>query len=126
MYLDPADPSGAAYLRWLITFGLDLRYIIPEGAPFRFYAQLSGGAAYRLPDDFAAQSPVSERLTSVLPYGRGGVGMLVSVSRRFGVAVDVLYHAYFYLYRDAAGGSGALKAELISGLLPSLTVYFRL
>jgi hypothetical protein len=125
MYLDPADPNGAAYFRWLVALGLDFRYIVPEGAPFRFYAQLSGGAAYRLPDSLDAQSPVSQRLTRVLPYGRGGVGVLMSLSRRFGVAVDALYHAYFYLYRDAAAG-GSLKAEVISGLLPSLSFYLRL
>jgi hypothetical protein len=126
MYLAPETPDEVAYLRWLIDLGLDFRYVVPRSTRVRMYLQLSAGAAYRLPDDPNAESLVSQELTRVLPYGRAGVGMFISVSQRFGVAIDALYHGYFYLYQDPTAAGGALRVEVVSGLLPSLNVYFRL
>jgi len=125
MYLDPAEQDQAAYFRWLIPLGIDLRYSLPENRPFRLYVHLAGGGAYRLPDSFSDQSGVSERLTRVLPYARGGIGMLVGMGEGFGLAVDAQYHAYFYLYRDSTG-TGELLAEVVSGILPSVSLYVRL
>lgn len=124
MYLDPRDPPSAAYLRWLVPVGIDVRYSLPESRPFALYAQLSGGGAYRLPDSFSEESAVSERLTRWLPYARAGIGMAVGVSERFGLTVETLYHAYFYVYREG-DGSGSLAVEVLSGLLPSVGLYVR-
>ncbi|MBN1837722.1 MAG: hypothetical protein JW820_17830 [Spirochaetales bacterium] len=125
MYVDPEEPDQSAYFRWLIPLGVDLRYSLPEMRPLRLYVQLSGGAAYRFPDSVSEPSGASQRLTRVLPYARGGIGMIAGMGERLGLALDAQYHAYFYLYRDTAG-SGEIVAEVISGVLPSASLFLRL
>jgi hypothetical protein len=120
-----ADSAGlASYFKYLVPVGVDLRFSGAEASRLGMF--LRGGLGVGINASSFAKLPEDKRdeLSRVLPYIYAGIGARLDFSEAVGLAVDVLYQTYAYLWQESAGGK--VNAEWIMGLVPSVYMFTRL
>ncbi|MBA7654183.1 hypothetical protein ES703_62059 [subsurface metagenome] len=93
----------------LIPIGVDLRYGTYDGLPIGLFVRISGGPAI-----LTINPNETGRLSKVIPYVLGGIGLNIPFTKTFGIAVDTSYAVFFE------------KQYPIMGFIPSLYLYMRL
>ncbi len=93
----------------LIPLGVDLRYATGEGTSIGLFVRISGGPAI-----LTINPNETGRLSKVIPYVLGGIGLNIPFTRSFGIAVDTSYTIFFE------------KQHPIMGFTPSVYLYMRL
>jgi hypothetical protein len=92
-----------------VPVGIDVRYEIGSGAPFLFFAHVSGGPAL-----IVIATAAQGTLTDVSAYFKSGIGATFMFNPRFGLSFAVDYEIYFEM------------PYLIMGFAPWMAVSFKL
>ena len=102
-----AEGVAASSDNFLIPIGADFRYIVGSSFPLGLFVHIGGGPAI-----FMVNSTVEGRLTKVIPYVMGGIGLSLPFADFLGIAVDMSYAVFFE------------RSTLIMGFTPSVYLYF--
>jgi hypothetical protein len=120
-----ADAAGlASYFKYVVPVGVDLRFSGPEALRLGMFVRGGLGAGINASSFEKLPADLRDDLSRVLPYLYGGIGARLGFSEGVGLAVDVLYQTYAYLWRESPGGK--VNAEWIMGFMPSLYFFTRL
>ncbi len=93
----------------LIPMGIDIRYVYGQGMPMGLFLHLDGGPAILIVD-----SEYWGRQVKVVPYVKGGIGLMLPFAHFMGMAFDFSYNIYFE------------SSVFIMGFTPALNMYFSL
>lgn len=102
-----AEGVAASSDNFLIPIGADFRYVVGNGFPLGLFIHIGGGPAI-----FMLNSAVEGRLSKVIPYVMGGIGLSLPFTDFLGIAVDMSYAVFFE------------KSTLIMGFTPSVYINF--
>ena len=121
---DSEEAGVASYFHYLVPAGIDARYASLDESRLGFFARSGIGVAFNVSDFSSLPQIARQGLSRVLAYGSAGVGSMVAISHNVGIAVDVMYQAFVYFYREESGGG--IKTDWIMGFVPSIYLYTRI
>lgn len=116
----PAEEGMAAVVRSFVPLGIDMSISARESSAISPRIELSGGVAIRIDDG----STASERIATAIPYASAGVGANFSFNDQFALGAFVSMRSLFHIYQER--GESESKVEPIIGILPGLSVFYRL